>query len=479
MSLDELLVEAGRELDLRSAAHDGAVAKPTPHHDHSHRKAPWLLAGAAMLVVAMVAALLVHRPDDPPAAGSGAGANTDSSTAPAAPKQTTSGPLLGASLDTRIAPLVLVDQPGWAISYLHGTEDLPLGDMWVDRLVVVGDGPRYDSPWFTATARPAQNFDLTQMGTVVDVGGVEGRIDVQQKDPTTGLTGPVVTLVWPLPNDRVAYVSSVRMTSEQVLAMAKTVNFESKVPGIVVPAGFTKLNSAVSDHWLNFEYQYTHGSQSLQLDGSNLGVISLLSNMGVEVRTTRVVNGVEIALQGSAAEGQYRADWMAGGWAHYIMASGFASEAELLATLSHLRLVDGPTFAAQAAPLKPLLPLGDRLDLIRQLVDGVSLPANTPTAEWPVSGVATSERDFAFGIYFGLACGWRTTWVGAADAGDKTAQEAAALGADSIAAKAAQFPDKIFADQYTQLAEWMRAGDRGQVSGFGSNDCPTWSTSIG
>lgn len=478
MSLDEMLVEAGRELDHRSLAHDRSTAAASVSDaDTGRRRSPWLLVGVGALTVALVAALIVHRPDHPSKVGSDGGVNSGQSTLPQLPKQPTSGPLLGAALDTRVAPLVLVDDAGWTISYLTGTEDLPLGDTWIDRLVLVGDGPRYDSPWFSAAARPAQNYDLTKMGTVVDVGGVEGRIDVHQKDPSTGLDGPVITLVWPLPNDRIAYVSTIRMTQEQVLATAAAVNFDSKSPGIIVPSGFTRLDSTVPNSWLSFEYQYTHGAQSVQLDGSNLGVISLLSNMGMEVRTNRVVNGVDIALAPSAESGHYHADWLAGGWSFYVDAGGFASEDDFVAMLSNLHLVDETKFATQAAPLRALLP-GDHLDFIQQLEAGVSFPANTPTVEWTPSAVATSERDFAFRFYLGLACGWSTTWIHATDAADTAAQEAAASGVDTIAAKAGQSPD-LSADQYTQLAGWMRANDREQVSGFGSNDCPTWSASIG
>lgn len=478
MILDEMLVEAGRELDHRSSAHEhstAAVSASDP--DRDRRRSPWLLVGVAALAVAMVAILIVHRPDASSKVGSDGNANSGPSTLPKLPKQATSGALVGTTLDPRIAPLVLVDDAGWTISYLTGTEDLPLGDTWVDRLVLVGDGPRYDSAWFSAAARPAQNYDLTTMGTVVDVGGIEGRIDVQQKDPSTGLDGPVITLVWPLPNDRLAYVSTVRMTQEQVLTMAAAVNFDSKSPGIVVPAGFTRLDSTVPVPWLSFEYQYTHGAQSVQLDGSNLGVISLLSNMGMEVATNRVVDGVDVALQPSTETGHYHADWMTGPWSFYVDAAGFANEKDFLDMLSNLHLVDETKFASQAAPLRPLLP-GDHLDFIQQLESGVSLPANTPTVEWTPSAVATSERDFAFRFYMGLACGWRTTWLHAADAADTATQEAAAAGVDSIAAKAGQSPD-LFADQYTQLAGSMRANDRGQVSGFGSNDCPTWSANLG
>lgn len=445
--------------------------------DNGRRRSPWLLAGVAALVVVLVAALAVYRPNQPSTVGSGEDKTSGPSSLPQLPSQPTSGALLGSSLDTRIAPLVLVDDGGWTISYLNGTEDLSRGEMWVNRLVLVGDGPLYDSPWFSAAARPAGDYDLSTMGSVVDVGGIEGRIDVQQTDPVTGLDGPVITLVWPISNDRIAYVATVRMTQEEVLAISEALNFDPISPTVVVPSGFKRLDSVVQDPWLLFEYQYTNGGQSLQLDGSNVGVFSLLSNMAMEVRTNRVINGVDVALRPPAESGHYHADWMIGGWSFYVDATGIASEDDFVALLSKLHLVDGTQFASQAAPLRPLLP-GDHLDIIQQLERGISLPANTPTVEWTSSAVATTEPAFAFRFYMGLACGWRTTWLRASDNADSAAQQAAATGVDTVAAKAGQSPD-LSADQYTQLAGWMRANDRDQVTNFGSNDCPTWSATIG
>ncbi len=54
--------------------------------------------------------------------------------------------------------------------------------------------------------------------------------------------------------------------------------------------------------------------------------------------------------------------------------------------------------------------------------------------------------------------------------------EAAAAGAESIAARMAQLPEQNSADLYSALANDMRSGNAAAVEGFGSNDCPTWTS---
>lgn len=395
-----------------------------------------------------------------------------------APTTTPTGPasLVGAVLDTSIAPLVVVDEPGWQISYIHGTDDLPLGDTWTDQLVLVGEGPMFEASWFRAAARPAQGYDLNEFGDPIDLNGIGGRIEVEQVDPSTGVDGPVITLIWPLHDDQVAYVSSLRIDQAQTIAMAQQVNFDS-TPTIEPVAGFTRLDTPTPADWLLFEYQYESEGRSLQLNGSNLGAGGLMSQIGTGARVNRTIGDVDVAVE-YYESGEYRFDWLNDGWSFYSIGRGFADEDELVATLSRLRVADVDAFVEQAGDLQVITPGDDLRERVAQLTEGVSLPDGAAQIEWPPARVATSERDFAFGIYFGLACGWTTTWLQGSDSGDLDTQDAAASGIDTIAAKAAENPE-LPADLYQELANWMRAGDRQQVSDFGSNDCPTWSAALG
>lgn len=397
------------------------------------------------------------------------------------PNPTPSDEFVGQSLDATRAPLVTIDQPDWLMTYLNGTEDLPLGDVWADQLILVGQGPRFDAPWFRAATPPAQGYDLSSFGTPIEINGNEARIDEQQPGSGTTPHGPAITLIWPLSNERVAYVSASGLERDHVVAMAEAVDFGGLSPEIDVPDGFTRLDTPVPSPWLLFEYAFTNGDRTFELHGSNLGAAGLLSQISLSTVSNRNVNGVDVGLdaQDVANPGSYRADWLDGSWAYYATGVGFASDDDFLATIADLRVASVEEFEQQrSAVLGVILPGADVSQLVQEFGAGVALPDNMSTIQWPTARVATSQRDFAFRLYLGLGCGWKRTWVRAADAGDTQAQEAAAAAVDSIATKAAEIPN-LAPDQYTELASWMRAGDREQVSAFGSNDCPTWSETIG
>jgi hypothetical protein len=193
--------------------------------------------------------------------------------------------------------------------------------------------------------------------------------------------------------------------------------------------------------------------------------------------TNRSINGVDVSVDSTEA-GSFRADWLAGGWAFGVTGNGFPDEEAFLGAVAGLRLASTDEFAAQTDTLQPILPGDDLGALVDELESGVILPANTATIEWGRARVATTERSFRFRFYLGLGCGWKTSWLRAAQAGDTAGQQAAVDGVESIAAALADRAD-VTPDEYTDLARWMRTGDAEQVATFGSNDCPTWSASIG
>ena len=431
------------------------------------------LAAVVGLIVALVA--VSTRGDhgtETPGEGS-------TSTVPQLNVTTSPGPLMTTSFTPAQAPMVLIDQPGWVITYVHGTDDLPIGDMNTDHLILVGDGPRYDTPSFQAwSLTPPQGYDLTSVGQPVSIGSISARIDERATDPDTGLAGPVISLAWELGNGRLANINAVRIPRESLLGMAAALDFSSTTPTMATPSGYTKVDITSPPTWLTFEYQYAQGKQTVQLDGANFGVLSLQSNMGGEVRTTRTVDGTEIAFRPLPNEpGRYRADWQLGQWAYYVDAQGFGSENEFLAMLSKLKVTTPNEFTSAAAALDPLVP-GDRLQLVQELESGVQLPSNTPTVEWPVGVVATTRSEFEFRFYFGIGCGWKNAWLAADTANDPNAKAAALAGVRSILTKLGD-PQSGVATLPSELSTAMQSGNRDSVSQQGSNDCPTWSDSLG
>jgi hypothetical protein len=431
------------------------------------------LAAVVVLIVALVAVSTRHDPGtETPGGGS-------TSSVPQLNVTTDPGPLMTTSFTPDQAPLVLIDQPSWVITYVHGTDDLPLGDLSTDRLILVGDGPRYDAPSFQAwSVTPPQGYDLTSYGQPVSIGSISARIDERATDPDTGLAGPVISLAWELGDGRLANIIAVRIPRESLLGMAAALDFSSTTPTMPPTPGFTKVDITAPPTWLTFEYQYAQGKQTVQLDGANFGVLSLLSNMGGEVRTTRTVDGTEIAFRPLPNEpGRYRADWQLGQWAYYVDAQGFGSEDEFLAILGKLMVTTPNEFTSVSAALNPLVP-GDRLPLVQELEQGIQLPSNTPTAEWPVSAVASTRSEFEFGFYFGIGCGWKNAWLAADTVNDPNAKAAALAGVQSILTKLGD-PQSGVATLPSELSTAMQSGNRDAVSQQGSNDCPTWSDNLG
>jgi hypothetical protein len=448
-------------------------AGPEPVVDRRRgRRVRWAAAG---LVAAALVGLIVMTTRDGSHVTPGSGSTTPDHTASSAPAPSeaparatppTFGPLLSTPVSARVAPLALIDEPGWETKYVYGTSDLPLGDLNPHQLILVGDGPRFDSPWLNAWS-DTQAVLATQ-GQPVTIGTAQGLIvDVDNR----------ISLEWTLATGRIAHVQATGLDQQHTVELASTIDFTPTTPAVDVPAGYTRIDSAVPEQWLQFEFQYAntvHAGRTIQLNGSNLGAISLVG-YGALAGTTRTIAGTAVSYQPDGDSKQIA--WLAGGWAYSVTAAGFNSDDELFATIASLHLTDGTAFVAAAPSLQLQLP-GDRVADIQRLEQNLELPSNTPTGEWSPSQVVTNERDFAFTFYFGLACGWKRTWLTADGNADQAGKDAAAAGVDTIAAKTSQATD-LSAEMYSELATAMRANDHTQVTGFGSNDCPTWSDNIG
>ncbi len=373
-----------------------------------HRRRRGALVRVAIGLAAAIVGLLVvpnwTRNDNP--AADAPSTDPISAVVDAAPAPT--GALLRTAFPVDQTPLVLTSQPDWTLSYVHSNEDMPGGEMWTGRTVLVGDGPRYDSPWFAVITRPADQYDLSAIGAPVMVGAIQGRIEITDADSTTHLVGPTISVIWPIPGDRIAYAMTVRMSKEQALEMAAAVTIVDGTASIEPTDGFTRLQSSQPDTWRLFEYQYTSGNKRLQLNGSNLGVDGLFSRIGSEVRTTRTIDDVEIAYRPLPdSPGTYWADWQVGEWSYYSMAEGLASEDEFLALLSSMQIVDNSAFITAAGSLSLLQP-GDHSAFVANFVQGIALPPNTPTDGWSTTAL-TTEFEYTFSLMLGLGCGWSET----------------------------------------------------------------------
>ena len=531
--LDTLLELAGARLDAASAARRTVAGAQTgPLGDRDHRRSPLLVAAAVVLAAGGVTAAIVamrHNDQTIPASNGGADSVPDEpavtpvvdNTAPPVPAvvddsavpptvmptvvpppdaaTTTTvaaldpavattlpsnvaplGALLSVDQPTGVAPLVLLD--GWSIDYLNGSgsgvpQTIGPNDR---RVVLVGDGPRYDAAWFTAQVYDLQGSDLSTFGDPIDINGIAGRVTTIDVDVDTKLAGPVIDLRWALPDGLVAAITTTRLSLGTAIDMASTVVFGADGPEMQTPTGFTRLaDPAPAEQTIDFEYQYSSDGKSLQLDGTNQGVYGLLARIGTEVRTTRLVDDVELAYRPLPGEpGHYWADWQVGGWSYYVDANGFASEDEFLSALASLRTVDNATFAAAAASLDPILP-GSQLDHLMQLVDGLPLPVNSPVTptggEFAPNAVATTTSAYDAEFLTGLACGWTHTFDTATAAGDTAGAAAAADAIDAIAVRA---PEK-FASDFRAVADSMRTGVPLDGRQHGDLACPSWSATVG
>lgn len=467
-----------------TAARIGAA--PSSRRPRIAAAAAALLAAAA--VIGVIAVSATSRRGEPGIGGSspvtvdGPSATTPLDAGPAAtaslPPVPVTSPAAGDLLSTVVpldaAPLVVLDREGWQLTSLTGTDDLPTGDLTMNRYVIVG-GAGDQQTWFQAWASEDPAGDAAG-AQPVDVDGAAGHATVRESDPSSGLDGLIVHLWWPLTDGRTAHATSLRLPLEVTAGLAADLDFDPPAPpapAMAVPEGFTRIEPTTASPWLSFGYWYGDGDRTLELNGQNLAAISLLAQVGTGRAADRPAGEVAVTVDPSTPDAP-EASWQLGDWLYTARGEGLSGEDELLTLVHALQLADPGTFAAAAAPDVDVLLPGDRLPLVQELEQGVLLPANTPMVEWPVSPVATSPRDFAFRFYLGLACAWRTTWM----RGDVTAHDSAVAGVESIAARAEQVGD-VSPEPYTELAGWMRAGDTEEVTSFGSNDCPTWSQQLG
>lgn len=126
----------------------------------------------------------------------------------------------------------------------------------------------YDASLFVATSGTKEELfgpevfvhDFPGSGEQMEVGGRPGAVEVGQIDPDTKLDGPIVTLSRGLEDGRVARANTVRLDDRR-----------------------------------SSEFQFELDGRSVQLIGENQGSASLLGQIVSDVRTTRTVDGVEMA----------------------------------------------------------------------------------------------------------------------------------------------------------------------------------------
>jgi len=229
------------------------------------------------------------------------------STSGVAPVQSPTRSLLSTELDSSAAPFIVVDQPDWQLANAFGETGLPISGGFEGSTVFVGEGPTYDAPLFAATVvasttsgqqtqETVDSIDtLVALGEPIDVAGTTGAITVIDSDGVTGLTGPIVTLFWPLPDGHVARVNAVRLSPNDVISIANELTIIDGDLTMPVPDGYRQLDTPTTGERRYFSYRFTHGDSELEVIGENRGVASLLGRIAGEVRTTRVIDDAEIA----------------------------------------------------------------------------------------------------------------------------------------------------------------------------------------
>src|SRR6202008_4216877 len=114
------------------------------------------------------------------------------------------------------------DQPGWKLTSAYAERAAPQHG-FEGSTVFIGNGPTYDAPMFVAgLLRPSDwavdgvtppttpSIDsLMGDGEPIEVAGATGAVLVTDGDPESGLTGPIVTLFWPLGDEQIARVNAV------------------------------------------------------------------------------------------------------------------------------------------------------------------------------------------------------------------------------------------------------------------------------
>ena len=457
------------------------------------------LVGAAAVVALGIAGLVAVSADNdesttepaaPPAATSAASDSELASAAAAASAaalEAVTGPLLSTPLGAMSAPLVVVDQTGWKLTGAFGQVGPTLSGGFEGSTVLVGDGPRYDAPLFVTTvvetAEPSTTTQVTtpsassllEMGEPIEVAGTTGSVVVAQTDEDSGLDGPVVVMFWPLDDNHVARVNAVRLSADEVVAMANQLSLVDGALTMTTPDGYRTLDAPAAGDRRYISYRFANGDAELELNGENRGVASLLGRIAGEVRTTRVVDGVEVAYRPQPNRpGEYWVDWQAGDWSFYVIASGFPDDDAFFAALSSLTLSDPATFEATGSDIGLVMP-GQHRELADQVLSLVDL-SDASRLDATTTELAMSLDSYGFELFQGATCAFYTDWITAVNAGDELAQ--AELTA-SLTATVAASTGTGFERVATSLAEPLLQTMNGEVPTTDSDyttECPTWAT---
>jgi hypothetical protein len=453
------------------------------------RRATRLAGSGASVLVIVAGAVAITLPSDsgerqssPPAAATDISVVGDSAEAqevltsvqrdPSAPQplptETSMGPLIGSDLAATSAPLILVGDSDWELSYVYGSDDSPLGDIVIGTPTFVGPGPRYDAPMVSARRFSGEPLD-DSLGRKVTIQGSDALMVASEADPDTKIPGPILSVYWVGTDGLINSLNSTRIPETELLALAETAVEEGAILKIKAPAGYSEITNTATSDLLHIEVQLTNGVRDLQVTGSNLGTDSMLGRIGAEIRTTKIINGVEIAYRHQpGSPGSYWADWRSGDWWFYAPADGMATEQEYLDLLASLVLVSEDEFAAAGSALGLVMP-GDHPDLLQRLTTDVPVLDSVDLVTASRAAVATTERDFGFGIYLGLGCSWsRAAVSGTVD------REVARQALESAAAQATANGIEAIGEELRQLQNEL-APEADRMTGFWSNDCPLWS----
>lgn len=417
-------------------------------------------AASVVLVVAAVAAIaFTGRSDvpDAPAAPASASTAPNQTLDPAPIDAPQSGPLLDTPIDASLTPLV--ELPGWNVTYAYSDDDQPLGQGGFEgALVLIGEGPRYDAPLLAATtitrsdAAGNAELDLASLGEPVDVAGTTGYASWTPADPDTQLAGPIVTLFWELDETRYVRVNAVRLSVAETVALIEQLgeSISTGTPSGSPPSGYDYVALPNHDQHRTFEFRYERDGRTLQLNGENRGIVSLLGRIAGEVRTTEVIDGVEVASRPLRGEpGRHWVDWQLGDWSFYVSGDGFDSDEQFVAALTSLAVVDPATFDA-AAGTDGVVTSADRAAFVEGLLADVPLPPGFDAEQLASADGANVRYQEIARVSGAVACGWLDIWFDATETGDDaTARQAA----DALATSA----DWTMLDEIADEGGWAQS----------------------
>lgn len=452
----------------------------------SRGRAVTLAAAATVAIVGLGAIVAIAGGDEQRSVSPSAQAPTAPPASDTAVDHPT-GSLLSTPVPADASPLVLPSEPGWTIDAAFGsTAPLVDGGLTFDRSTVfVGNGPMYDAPLFVATVLEPTRSDgvtvattpsaesLLTGGEPVDVAGTTGAAHVLDVDRDSGLPGPVITLFWPLADGAVGRVNSVRLTLDEAVDLAEELIRDGDALTMPVPAGYRQLDLPPVSEVRFFSYQFAHGDRTLEVIGENRGVASLLGRIAGEVRTTEVVDGVEVASRTLPdANGRYWVDWLAGDWSYYVIGDGFTTSEEFLGTLSSLTLTDPASFEAAGQQIGIVLP-GTHHDLAAQALGNITL-GEAALDDAATTELAMSSDSYGFELFQGAACIWQRDLGEAAANNDAVARPAIEAAVEAtITANAGTSFERAAELNLTPVLEAARGQ---QPQDEPDLSCPSWAT---